>query len=80
MFFTCWMNQFVDNLFSKKVVHINIFCVIAIKINQLQKTTTIHNFHAKYAKILDMCKRFPKNLVNEHGNVPRRGVVPEFPH
>ena len=38
----------------------------------------MHNFYAKYAKILDLCKRFSKNLVNELGNVPRRGVVPKF--
>ncbi len=38
----------------------------------------MHNFFAKYAKILDICKRFSKNLVNELGNVPRRGDVPKF--
>lgn len=38
----------------------------------------MHNFYAKYVKILDICKRFSKNLVNEQGNVPRRGVVPKF--
>ena len=38
----------------------------------------MHNFYAKYIKILDICKKFSKNLVNELGNVPRRGVVPKF--
>ena len=38
----------------------------------------MHNFYAKYMKILDICKKFSKNLVNELGNVPRRGVVPKF--
>ena len=38
----------------------------------------MHNFYAKYVKILDICKHFSKNLVNELGNVPRRGVVPKF--
>ena len=38
----------------------------------------MHNFYAKYAIILDICKHFSKNLVNELGNVPRRGVVPKF--
>ena len=38
----------------------------------------MHNFCTKYGKILDVCKRFSKNLVNEFGNIPRRGVVPKF--
>ena len=38
----------------------------------------MHNFCTKYGKILDICKRFSKNLVNEFGNIPRRGVVPKF--
>lgn len=38
----------------------------------------MHNFAAKFAKILDICKKFAGNLVNEHGNMPRRGVVPRF--
>ena len=49
-----------------------------MKIKSLQKTVIMHNFYAKYAKILDICKRFSNNLVNELGNVPRRGVVPKF--
>ena len=36
------------------------------------------NFFAKFGKILDVCKHFSKDLVNEHGNMPRRGVVPKF--
>ena len=38
----------------------------------------MHNFCTKYGKILDICKRFSKNRVNEFGNIPRRGVVPKF--
>ena len=55
-----------------------IFRIFVVKINLLQKTIDVHNFYAKYAKILDICKRFSNNLVNELGNVPRRGVVPKF--
>ena len=29
-------------------------------------------------KNLDICKLFSQNLVNDHGNLPRRGVVPRF--
>ena len=38
----------------------------------------MYNFKAKFDIILDICKKFSKNLVNELGNVPRRGVVPRF--
>lgn len=38
----------------------------------------MRNFIAKFGKILEICKDFAKNKVNEHGNVPRRGVVPKF--
>lgn len=36
------------------------------------------NFFAKFGKILDVCKHFSKDLVNEHGKKPRRGFVPKF--
>ena len=36
------------------------------------------NLYAKYVKILEICKHFSGNLVNEKGNVSRRGVVPKF--
>ena len=29
-------------------------------------------------KLLNICKQIAGNLVNESGNVPRRGVVPKF--
>jgi hypothetical protein len=38
----------------------------------------MYNFKAKFDKILDICKHFPKDLVNNLGHVPRRGVVPVF--
>ena len=38
----------------------------------------MHNFVAKFGKILEICKQFAGNRVNEKGNIPRRGVVPTF--
>ena len=38
----------------------------------------MHNLHTKFIKILGICKQFSNNLVNEQGNVPRRGPVPKF--
>lgn len=38
----------------------------------------MRNLTANFGKILDICKKFSKNLVNERGNLPRRGPVPRF--
>ena len=38
----------------------------------------MHNFVAKFGKVLEICKQFAGNRVNEKGNIPRRGVVPTF--
>ena len=38
----------------------------------------MRNLAANFGKILDICKKFSKNLVDERGNMPRRGVIPRF--
>ena len=38
----------------------------------------MHNLYAIFAKFLHICKQVSGNLVNESGNIPRRGVVPRF--
>ena len=38
----------------------------------------MHNLYANLLKILEICKDFSKDLVNERGNLPRRGAVPRF--
>ena len=38
----------------------------------------MRNFIANFVRILGICKEFAGNRVNEHGNVPRGGVVPKF--
>ncbi len=38
----------------------------------------MRNMSVKFVKILDICKKFSNNLVNESGNLPRRGVIPVF--
>ena len=37
-----------------------------------------HNFCTKYGKFFEICKQYSKNLVNEFGNITKRGVVPKF--
>ena len=38
----------------------------------------MHNLYTKFVKILGICKQFSNNLVNEQGNIPRRGPVSKF--
>ena len=38
----------------------------------------MHNLYAIFVKFLNICKQVAGNLVNEFGNVPRRGVIPKF--
>lgn len=38
----------------------------------------MYNLYAIFAKYLEICKSFSGNLVNETGNIRRRGVVPKF--
>ena len=38
----------------------------------------MYNLYTKFVKILEKCKQFSENLVNESGNVPRRCPVPKF--
>lgn len=38
----------------------------------------MYNLFTRYVKILEICKKFSNNLVNEKGNIPRRGPVPKF--
>ena len=37
-----------------------------------------HNLYAIFATLLNICKQLAGNLVNESGDVPRRGVVHRF--
>lgn len=54
-----------------------IFSKLAV-FKQLIYNHHMHNLYAIFAKFLNICKQVAGNLVNESGNVPRRGVVPRF--
>ena len=49
-----------------------------VVIKQLIYIQRMHNLYAIFAKFLDICKQIAGKLVNELGNVPRRGVVPKL--
>lgn len=38
----------------------------------------MYNLISNFVKILDICKKFSNNLVDNRGNIPRRGVIPRF--
>ena len=38
----------------------------------------MYNLYSKFIKILEICKQFSQDLVNEAGNIPRKDPVPEF--
>lgn len=38
----------------------------------------MHNLYTIFAKFLEICKEFSSDLVDDNGNIPRRGVVPRF--
>lgn len=49
-----------------------------VAVNQLSLNHRMYNLYTKFVKILGICKQFSQNLVNECGNIPRRGPVPKF--
>ena len=62
-----------------KKLHISLIFSTLVVSNPLSTIIIdMHNFVAKFGKILEICKQFAGNRVNEKGNIPRRGVVPTF--
>jgi hypothetical protein len=61
-----------------KKLHIILICSILEVMKLLISNQRMHNFHAIFRKILDICKQFSYDLVNTEGNSRRRGVVPRF--
>ena len=62
-----------------KKLHISLIFSTLVVSNQLSTIfVDMRNFVAKFGKILEICKKFAENQVNERGNVTRCGVVPTF--
>ena len=62
----------------KEKLHIQDFICNLVITKTLSLIIRMHNLYAIFAKLLNICKQIAGNLVNESGNVPRRGVVPKF--
>lgn len=39
----------------------------------------MYNLNTNFRKLLEICKYFSKNIVNQQGNIPHRGAIPRFP-
>lgn len=61
-----------------KRLYISLILCKLVVLKLLITNHRMHNLYAIFAKFLEICKRFSKNLVNEHGNISRRGVAPRF--
>ena len=55
---------------SKKL-HISLIFSNLVVLKTLSSNRRMHNLYTKLVKILEICKQFSENLVNEMGNVPR---------
>ena len=62
---------------SKKLYISLIFSNLVVS-KTLSSNHRMYNLYTKFVKILEICKQFSENLVNEFGNVPRRGPIPKF--
>ena len=63
---------------TKKLYNSLIFIILVVEKTIKITFSIMYNFTAKFEKILETCKKFSTNLVNNLGNVPRRGVIPKF--
>lgn len=61
-----------------KKLHISLIFSNLVAPKLLNSNHRMHNLYTKFVKILEICKQFSKNLVNERGNMLRRGPVPKF--
>ena len=59
-------------------MHISLIFSNLVVTKTLSFNHRVYNLYTKFVKILEICKHFSENLVNESGNVPRRGPVPKF--
>ena len=59
-------------------LHMSLIFSNLVVFKTLISNNRMHNLYTKFVKILEICKQFSEILVNESGNVPRRGPVPKF--
>ena len=55
------------------LIFINLMLLKSLSLNH-----RMHNLYTKFVRILEICKQFSNNLVNDQGNIVRCGPVPKF--
>ena len=68
MITTRWRNLFKLIGMSKKL-HMSLVFGNLVMFKTLSSNHRMHNLYTKFVKILEICKQFSENLVNEFGNV-----------
>lgn len=63
---------------NKKLCDLLNFRILTVEKTVKILFSIMYNFAAKSAKFFETCKKISTNLVNDFGDVPRRGVVPKF--
>ena len=61
-----------------KKLRISLICSNSVVIKTLNSNHRMHNLYANFVRILEVCKQYSQDLVNDKGNMPRCGFVPKF--
>ena len=61
-----------------KKLRISLIFINLVFFESLSLNHHMHNLYTKFVRILEICKQFSHNLVNEQGNIARLGSVPKF--
>ena len=65
---TRWRNLF-KLINMRKKLHMSLVFGNLVMFKTLSSNHRMHNLYTKFVKILEVCKQFSENLVNEFGNV-----------
>lgn len=61
-----------------KKFRISLIFINLVLLKSLSLNHRMHNLYTKFVRILEICKQFSNNLVNDQGNIVRCGPVPKF--
>ena len=59
-------------------LRISLIFINLVLLKSLSLNRRMHNLYTKFVRILEICKQFSNNLVNDQGNIVRCGPVPKF--
>ena len=59
-------------------LRISLIFINLVLLKSLSLNHRMHNLYTKFVRILEICKQFSNNLVNDQGNIVRCGPVPKF--